>query len=206
MAKKNVWGITGTMGSGKSTLAQFMTEWGAANIEVDQIGHQMLEVPAVVTRLVAAFGPDIRLSEGGVDRKRLGKLAFASPESMATLNAIMHPPMIDEVERRIAIETVKGTPLIALNAALLYRMHLDTFCERIIYVRAAADIRLDRLITIRGVPVDVARARLMAQDPEPPESDQVLFCTNDGSLNDLQRWVGELLARRGLKRSISSTS
>lgn len=197
---RNVWGITGTMGSGKSTLAQFMTEWGAANIEVDQIGHKMLSVPAVVQRLTAAFGLDIRLPDGGVDRKRLGRLAFASPESMATLNAIMHPPMIDEVERQIAIETVNGTPLIALNAALLYRMHLDTLCERIIYVRATPDVRLDRLTSIRGVPVDVARARLMAQDPEPPASPQVLFCTNDGTLEALHAWVAETMSCRGLKR------
>jgi len=197
---KNVWGITGTMGSGKSTLAQFMTEWGAVNLEVDQIGHRMLSVPSMVNRLTEAFGQEIRLPDGTVDRKRLGRLAFASPESMAALNAIMHPPMIDEVERQIAVETVNGTPLIALNAALLYRMHLDTLCEKIIYVRAAPDVRLDRLTTIRGVPVDVARARLMAQDPEPPESENVLFCTNDGTLADLQEWVAKAMSRRGLKR------
>ena len=197
---RNVWGITGTMGSGKSTLAEFMTEWGAVNIEVDQIGHQMLQVPAVINRLIAAFGPDIRNSDGSVDRRRLGRLAFATPEANATLNAIMHPPMIDEVERRIAVESVRGIPLIALNAALLYRMHLDRLCERIIYVRAASDIRLDRLTTIRGVPVDVARARLMAQDPEPPPSEQVIFCTNDGTLGELHDWVAEIMTRRGLKR------
>jgi dephospho-CoA kinase len=86
--------------------------------------------------------------------------------------------------------------LIALNAALLYQMGLESRCDLVLYVRAPAGIRLDRIVTHRGLPVERARLRLMAQDPEPQGDARVVFFDNDGSLAGMRQWVTEQLVPR----------
>ena len=188
-----IWGIAGQIGSGKTTLAEILSEYGAVNLEVDSIGHQLLETQDVKQALVQAFGPSIITPSGNIDRKHLGHLAFASQETKKTLNHIMHPPMVDAV--KIAIESARkaGKVVFLINAALLYSMGLESFCELSIYVRTTANIRLDRIVTLRGLPLESAKARLWAQDPEPTPSNRVILCDNNGTLEDLREWVKKVL-------------
>ena len=183
-----VWGITGPIGAGKTTLAEILVRSGAKNLEVDQIGHALLARNEVQEHLVRVFGDSI-VMDAGIDRRRLGELAFASPEATARLNRIMHPAMVDDVERCLCKERERGTPLVLLNAALLYTMGLDRLCRTILYVRAADTIRLDRIVSTRGLPVEAARARLLAQDREPVDDGRVIFCDNETSVSDLEGWV-----------------
>lgn len=183
-----VWGITGPIGAGKTTLAEILVKSGAKNIEVDSIGHAVLAREDVQKRLARAFGDSV-LSSAGIDRRLLGRLAFASPDATARLNRIMHPAMIADVERILVEERERGTPLVLLNAALLYTMGLDRLCRAILYVRAPDTMRLDRIVSTRGLPVETARARLLAQDREPVDDGRVIFCDNDRTVGDLEAWI-----------------
>ncbi|HOY68441.1 MAG TPA: dephospho-CoA kinase [Candidatus Ozemobacteraceae bacterium] len=184
-----VWGITGPIGSGKTTLAGSLSGFGAVNLEVDQVGHAVLARPDIQQQLARIFDPSILLEGGGIDRRRLGELAFASPEATASLNRVMHPAMKQEVGEILETERRKGTPLVLVNAALLYTMGLDRLCQVILYVRAPDLMRLDRIVSTRGLPVELARARLLAQDREPVDDGRVIFCDNDRSLRELEAWV-----------------
>ncbi|HNV71598.1 MAG TPA: dephospho-CoA kinase [Candidatus Ozemobacteraceae bacterium] len=186
-----VLGITGQIAAGKSTLAGILCEFGGVNLEVDEVGHRMLANPEVIQKLTEAFGSDILDSSGSVSRKILGRRAFASPATNRQLNDIMHPPMILEVSRFVQVEAEKKTALIIVNAALLYTMGLDRLCDAIVYVRAPANQRLNRMITARGMPMEAAKARLFAQDPEPLQGPRVFFCDNQGPFLDLCQWVSE---------------
>ncbi len=186
-----VLGITGQIAAGKSTLAGILCEFGGINLEVDEVGHRLLADAEITRQLIAAFGSDIVDESGGISRKMLGRKAFASPETNRRLNDIMHPPMILEVSRFVQAESQKNTPLIIINAALLYTMGLDRLCDAVVYVRAPANQRLNRMVTARGMPIEAAKARLFAQDPEPLQGPYVYFCDNQGPFLDLCQWVTE---------------
>ncbi len=190
-----VLGITGPIGSGKTTVAGLFAAHGYLNLEVDHVGHEVLARPEIRDRVLAAFGPGVGDGRDGINRRELGRLVFASTQARERLNAIMHPPMVAEVERRVQEHQAATGQGVIINAALLYGMKLDRLCRWIIYVQAPSEIRLDRIVTTRGLPVDRARTRLAAQDPEPQGDPRVIFCANDGSLEDLARWVDATQAR-----------
>jgi dephospho-CoA kinase len=87
-------GLTGGLGSGKSTVAAFLREFGAHVIEADVLGRQMMEPgQEVYNQIVRAFGTEVVLPDGRLDRPRLAELAFRGGR-LRELNAIIHPAVI----------------------------------------------------------------------------------------------------------------
>lgn len=186
-------GISGQTGAGKSTLANFLSQRGLGeNVEVDAIGHELLRHQAVQHMLTKAFGAEIMV-DGAVSRKHLGRVAFVDAASIERLNAIMHPAMVNEVRHKIEMARNTGARAIIINAALLFKMGLDVFCDKIIYVRAKPELRLQRLMDYRNWTRENASARLHAQD-ELPEHAQVTIIDNDGSEEALAEKAGNLAA------------
>lgn len=83
-------GICGKSGSGKSTLARRIrdiSERDCVHLDMDKIGHMVLTLPDVKNELVKVFGESV-VSDGNVDRKKLGGIVFNSREKMSDLTKI----------------------------------------------------------------------------------------------------------------------
>lgn len=187
-------GISGQTGAGKSTLANLLSQRGLGeNVEVDAIGHELLKQPAMQHILVKTFGPGIMV-DGSICRRALGRVAFVGEETINTLNSIMHPAMINEVKHKIELARTAGVRAIIINAALLFKMGLDSLCDRIIYVRAKPELRLHRLVESRNWSQESARERLFAQD-ELPDNPNIIIVDNDGPEESLTDVAGNLAAR-----------
>jgi dephospho-CoA kinase len=188
-----VLGISGQTGAGKSTLANLLSQRGLGeNVEVDAIGHELLTKPAMQHILVKTFGEGI-MAEGAICRRALGRVAFVDEESINALNSIMHPAMINEVRHKIELARAAGAQAIIINAALLFKMGLAGLCDRIVYVRANPELRLQRLVEYRKWTQESARERLYAQD-ELPDDAQVIVVDNDGPESALAEVAGNLAA------------
>ena len=94
--------VIGGIGSGKSTVSAAFRDLGAAFIDLDVVGHDILLRDDLKADLVAAFGPEIIGADGEVVRPELAKRAFVSAEKTALLNATTHPRLIEEAKRRLA--------------------------------------------------------------------------------------------------------
>lgn len=84
-------GLTGGIGSGKSVVARMMSKHGVAVLDLDALGHQLLQEPTVIDAIVAHFGASVCKLDGFIDRKRLGAVCFADANQLQALNTIMHP-------------------------------------------------------------------------------------------------------------------
>ena len=118
-------GLTGNMGSGKSTAAAYLAQLGAAVIDADVIGHQiMAKGGRAYQPLLAAFGDSFLDRDGEFDRRALGKYIFsdASGQRTALLNSITHPLIRDEIRRQIADLDQQGYPAAVIEAAVLLRV------------------------------------------------------------------------------------
>ncbi len=165
-------GISGQTGAGKTTFANSFKEtfdglFSVIYIDVDSLGHKVLNDSETIGQLTKAFGEDI-LTDSKIDRKKLGAKVFVSQETTELLNSIMHPRMVKIVEDIIKTnkENTRGK-IIIIDAALLYKMNLARLCDKIIYVEADPEVRVKRLISTRGMTEKRARERLFAQDKEP---------------------------------------
>jgi len=126
-------GLTGKASAGKNVVASSFAKQGCAVIDVDQLGHSVLEQNQAL--LGETFGPEI-LKKGKVDRKALGALVFSDPEKLKALEAITHPAMVATCKHLIEKAKEQGKEALLINAALLYRMQLYKLCDHVVFVKA----------------------------------------------------------------------
>jgi dephospho-CoA kinase len=178
-------GIGGNMGSGKSTVASELKRYGAKIIDADEMGWSILAKGTdEYHRLVKTFGRAILTKAGNIDRRALGKLAFASKASLAKLNAITQPPLLKRVRKEMD-RNRKG--LVVLDAALLFAWGMDKEVDVSILVTAADRLKIKRM-TDAGMPEEDITARLKLQSPDAKiwrKADFVL--ENRGSFAELRR-------------------
>jgi dephospho-CoA kinase len=157
-----VLGLTGRYCAGKDEVARILERKGFRVLDVDRIGHEVLEERR--DQAAAAFGSGVRRADGSIDRRALGRVVFADPGALARLEAILHPAMVERVRALAAGERAAGRD-VAVNAALLRHMGLDGLCDAILEVRACFPRRFFRgLRRDRLGPVQVLR-RACSQRP-----------------------------------------
>lgn len=192
---KIVIGISGQTGAGKSTIGNILASYGYEHIEVDKIGHKILQLENVKKNLINHFGSEIIANNGEICRKKLGDIVFNNSTARNLLNSIVHPIIINSVIQTVN-QLKKNNKSVILNAALLFTMGLDKICDIIVYVRASPAKRLERIIYQRNLTHDQALKRLMCQDEE-PKNDQIkkniIFINNEGSLQELYENVHKIL-------------
>ncbi|MFE0047941.1 dephospho-CoA kinase [Streptomyces albireticuli] len=194
-------GLTGGIGAGKSEVSRLLASYGAVVVDSDKIAREVVEpgTPGLAA-VVAEFGPGVLTPEGALDRPALGAIVFADPGRLAALNAIVHPLVR---ERSAQLEAAAGPDAVLVHdVPLLAENGLAPLYDLVIVVDASTETRLDRLVGLRGMTPDEARARMAAQATREARlaiADVVI--ENDGSRGELEArvrgvWAG-LLERVG---------
>lgn len=157
-------GLTGGICTGKSTVSRMLADLGATVIDSDAIAHE-IQAPGQPTyaRIVQAFGAGILDAAGRIDRRRLGALVFADPARRAALEAIMHPAIVAESDRRVRAALAAGAQLVVVDAALLVEVGRQRTFPRLIVVDASEAEQVRRLRARDGLSESEARQRLAAQ-------------------------------------------
>jgi dephospho-CoA kinase len=185
-------GLTGGIGAGKSTVTQMLEELGTAVIDADKVGHQIYlpDLPAWC-EIVDTFGPSVLNADRTIDRQALGKLVFASPEALRTLNRIVHPKMFDRMLELIAEMRARGwMKAIVVEAAVLIEANWMALVDQVWVVVASETVVVDRLAKQRALSPEHVRTRIAAQlsNDERLKYAHVVI-RNDGSLEEVRHAV-----------------
>ncbi len=160
-------GLTGGIATGKSTGSRLFVECGAHLIDADLLARAVVEPgrPAY-NQIVEAFGPGMLRADGTLDRERLGRLVFENVAQLERLNAIVHPHVAIEQERR-SQEIAAADPhaVVIYDAALLIEAGAHKRMDKIIVVTADDQTQLQRLMTRDNLSEEEARKRIHAQMP-----------------------------------------
>ncbi len=192
-------GLTGGIGSGKSEVARRLAGHGAVLIDADVAARKVVEPGSPgLTRIADAFGPDVLRQDGSLDRERLGEIVFADPGLREKLNAIVHPLVREwmAAAERAAVQAAPPPgPVVVHDVPLLAESRGKAGFDVVIVVDVPPGHQVERLVSLRGMPEDQARARLAAQASREQRlavADVVI--DNSGSLAGLDRRVAGVWA------------
>ena len=137
-------GLTGGIASGKSNIARALVREGAYVIDTDKISHSLTQAGGAALPLLRARFGDGMFDGEQLNRKRFGDRVFADRESLQALNAILHPMIRAEVERRI--EENKDLPALVIDVPLLYEVGWDSMCDEVWCAYAPVHEQIRRLM------------------------------------------------------------
>jgi dephospho-CoA kinase len=184
-------GLTGGIGTGKSSVSAMLRELGATVIDADE-ATRAVQAPGSegLRQLVAEFGEGILTGGGELDRARLADIAFHDPEARQRLNAIVHPLVRLWMAERQQEAAERGDAVVVLDIPLLFEARGAGAFETVLLVYAPEEVALRRLVELRGMSEDAARARMGAQMPI-EEKRRLATCVieNTGDLDELRRRV-----------------
>jgi len=155
-------GLTGGIGAGKSLVAATFSRCGGIILDSDVMAREVVEPDTDgLAALVKAFGHDIVLPDGSLDRQALAAKAFSSDDNRATLNGIVHPLVAKR--RAELLADVPADAVVVEDIPLLVESAMAPFFPLVVVVYADAEVRVARLVEQRGMAEADARARVAAQ-------------------------------------------
>lgn len=188
-------GLTGGIGAGKSEVARRLATRGALVVDADQLARQVVApgTPGLAA-VRAEFGDAVLRPDGSLDRPALARLVFADQAALQRLNAIVHPLVRAETDRRIAVAPAGS--IVVNDVPLLVEAGLAERYDVVVVVAADKATAIRRLVANRGMAEADARARIAAQAPLADKLKAATYVVpNDGGREDLERAVGELWER-----------
>ena len=179
--------LTGGIGSGKSLAGQYFSDLGSIVVDSDQLSREAIErgtqgFDEVLTR----FGDSI-LTQGDIDRKKLGEIVFNDSQARLDLENIIHPLVRAMFEQ--IVDTADASDIVINQIPLLVETDGADRFDRVINVLSNLENRIARLQK-RGLPNHEITKRIDAQvsDEERVEiADYVI--ENNGTEDDLLREV-----------------
>lgn len=157
--------LTGGIASGKSTIAARLAEHGATVIDADAIVREVQQPGSPVLEAIAeAFGENMIAADGSLDRAALGARVFGDDEALQRLNAIVHPAVRVESQRRFdAAFSADPAAVVVYDVPLLLEARVEDPWDLVVVADAPADVRVQRMMRLRGMSEDDARRRIGAQ-------------------------------------------
>jgi dephospho-CoA kinase len=188
-------GLTGGIGSGKSAAAEEFGRLGATVVDTDAIAHELTQAGGgAMPEVRRLFGDDFVDGQGAMDRARMRALAFRDPAARRRLEALLHPLIRAESERRIA--TAGGAYVIHVVPLLVESRDYLRRVSRVLVVDCPEDVQIAR-VRQRSSLADDEIQRIMRSQATREErlaaADDVI--DNSGTLDALHKQVRSLHAR-----------
>ncbi len=200
--RKPVIGIIGGIGAGKSAAAAAMARRGGLVVDGDRLGHAALELPEVKQLLVARWGEAVLKPDGTANRRAIAGIVFNDPAELKVLEGMVFPYIGQQARQAIAAaQADPAVGFVVLDAAVMLEAGWADACDRIVFVEASRETRLNRLAARSGWKPDQVAAREAAQlslDVKRAKAGVVL--TNDSTPQALQDQVDRMLGEWGLLR------
>lgn len=188
-------GLTGGIGSGKSTVARMLADEGFPVVDADQIAREIMEPGSPVLAQVAeVFGEGLIDDTGALNRAELAKRAFSSTEQTEKLNALTHPAIRAESNRRFDEAEKAGARAVIYDMPLLVDLGLHHDMDMTVVVDVDVDERVRRLVDKRGLTEADARARIAQQvDDDTRRAAADIVVDNNGPLEALAAQVEKVV-------------
>ena len=193
-------GLTGPTGAGKGAVSAVFEDYGIPVINADCVYHELITPPSsCLQELAEAFGKEILLSDGSLDRRALGGIVFNDPAARERLNTITHRYVMEEVRTRMERFRRDGVPVAVFDAPQLFEAGAQKACGAVISVLADRGLRLERIMARDNITTEAAMRRILAQKSDEffkTHSDYIV--ENNGNIELLAPQIRRILAELGV--------
>ena len=191
-------GLTGGIGCGKSTVAGIFASLGAVTVNSDEIGRTLMQPGNVVyDRIVSGFGSEVVDSSGQLDRAKLADIVFHSSEKLKHLNAIVHAPVLREIDRQVQLARRKDlNAFILVESAVLFEAGQNRRFDKMVVVWCRTDQQVERYVAKSRISVEDVQRRMAAQmsgEEKKRLADYVI--DTSGSIEDSERQSTEIFTQ-----------
>jgi dephospho-CoA kinase len=181
-------GLTGGIGSGKSEALEAFARHGAVTLSSDRMVRELYERDDVRRAVAEHFGADVVGAAGAVDRSAIARRVFSDDAERRWLEGLLLPMLADRFEEWRAERLAAGDELLVHEAPTLFEAGIEDRYDMIVLVTAPEQVREGRR------PGAAERMRHQLPEAEKAARSDVVY-DNTGSLEDLDRWVADLVAR-----------
>lgn len=189
-------GITGGIASGKSSVSLYLQELGFTIVDADLASRAVVEPgEEAYHQIVKAFGEDILLTDGNIDRVKLGSIIFHDQEKRLLLNSIVHPAVRSWMLLKTEAALSSGEETVFMDIPLLFESKLTFMVDKTLLVYVDEEVQLQRLMNRNGLSETDALARINSQMPLADKkalADAVI--DNNGGINETKRQVKSILS------------
>jgi dephospho-CoA kinase len=192
----HLFGLTGGLASGKSTVAARFRAQGLPVIDADLLAREVVAPGSEgLAAVVKAFGDEVLLPDGSLDRPKVADLVFNAPDKRRLLNSIVHPRIGALTAARVAALAAAGETLACYEAALLVENGVVEAFRPLVVVAVPEDVQLARAMVRDGATEEQVKARLAAQLPLSAKVAAADFVIdNGGPRAETERRADEVLA------------
>jgi dephospho-CoA kinase len=198
-------GLTGGIGCGKSEVRRRLQNAGFTVLDADTLARQLAESdPVIISKIKREFGETMYDDAGHLQRKALAAIVFNDRQQLEKLNGIIHPRVINTVERQLGELQQQGEKIAVVEAALHYEVHWNEAMDAMVVVSAPMEKRLAWVMQRDDVDEAAVRQRLANQIPleeKVKRADYVIENSgNFAALDEAVARLGEWLKAQSIKR------
>ena len=189
-------GLTGSIAVGKSFVCDVLRELGCHVLDADLTAREVVAKGTEgLAEIVRRFGTSVLLTNGELDRKRVGDIVFADKKKRELLNSIVHPRVIEAQDAWIHnLEPQDPDGIAVVDAALMIESDGYSRFDKLIVVWCEPALQLERLRLRDNLTADEAKIRIAAQMPQDEKKRyaDLLIDTSSG-FDDTRRRVVKVL-------------
>jgi dephospho-CoA kinase len=141
-------GLTGGIGMGKTTVSNYLASaYNLPILDADLYAREAVSPNSTVFRdLVERYGVGILLANGDLDRRRLGKIIFASSSERLWLEQRIHPFVRDRMESQLQALPAETYPTVVLVVPLLFEARMTDLVNEVWVIHCSSAQQIERLL------------------------------------------------------------
>ena len=190
-------GLTGSIATGKSTVAKLFLSAGIPVVDAD-LGARAVVLPGApgLADIIEHFGEAYLLSDGTLDRKRLGALIFSDREKRKELDVLLKERINDWIQAEKERYISEGHKLIVLDIPLLYEGGYEDSCDAVMVVYVPEELQVQRLMSRNHLDADEAARRMQSQLSIEKKKELADFVIdNSGTIEETKKQVNDWLLK-----------